>query len=97
MTARDRTPAGDPDFTGVEAALCRAAARASREAAAAGVAVVVFRDGKIVLEKPGLEPGSAPPRRADVGAPAADVEKPGRGPTFRLGRSFPNPARDSDG
>ena len=97
MTARDRTPPGDPDFTGVDAALRRAAARARREAAAAGVAVVVFRDGKIVLEKPAPEPGAAPPRRADVGAPAADLEKPGRAPAPHPGRSFPNPTRDSDG
>ena len=55
MTAQDRTPPGDPDFNGVEAALRRAAARARREAAAAGVAVVVFQDGKIVLEKPGRD------------------------------------------
>ena len=51
----------------------------------------------IVMEKPDPEPGSAPPRRADVGAPAADVEKPGRGPDSVPGPSFPNPTRDSDG
>ena len=96
MTEQDRTPPGDPGFNGVEAALRRAAARARREAAAAGVAVVVFQDGKIVLEKPGRESGSAPPRRVDVGAPAADLEKPGR-EAPRPGRGFPNPARDSDG
>ena len=96
MTERDRTPPGDPGFNGVEAALRRAAARARREAAAAGVAVVVFQDGKIVLEKPGRESGSASPRRVDVGAPAADLEKPGR-EAPRPGRGFPNPARDSDG
>ena len=63
MTARDRMPAapsGDPDCTGVEAALRRAAARARRQAAAAGGEVVVFRDGEVVREKPGREPGSAP-------------------------------------
>ena len=60
MTEQDRTPPGDLDFNGVEAALRRAAARARREAAAAGVAVVVFRDGKIVLEKPGRNSGCAP-------------------------------------
>ena len=59
-TAQDRTPPGNPDFNGVEAALRRAATRARREAAAAGVAVVAFRDGKIVLEKPGREPASTP-------------------------------------
>lgn len=65
MSAPDRPPAvasGDPDFTGVDAALRRAAARARREAAAAGGTVVVFRDGKIVLEEPGPEAGSAPGR-----------------------------------
>ena len=63
MTARDRMPAapsGDPDCTGVEAALRRAAAHARRQAAAAGGEVVVFRDGEVVREKPGRESGSAP-------------------------------------
>lgn len=63
MTTQDRAstaPPGDPDFTGVEAALRRAAARARRQAAAAGGEVIVFRDGKVVREKPGREPGSAP-------------------------------------
>ena len=89
-------PPGDPDFTGVGAALRRAAARARREAAAAGVAVAVFRDGKVVLENPGPEPGSAPPGRADAGAPPADLEKPGREPIPHPGRSFPNQVRDGD-
>lgn len=53
-------PPGDPDFTGVDAALRRVAARARREAAAAGVAVVTFRDGEIVLENP---TGSLPVHR----------------------------------
>ena len=63
VTAPDRMPAapsGDPDCTGVEAALRRAAARARRQAAAAGGEVVVFRDGEVVREKPGRESGSAP-------------------------------------
>ena len=63
--ARDRMPAappGDPDFTGVEAALRRAAADARRQAAAVGGEVVVFRDGKIVREKPGREWISLPGR-----------------------------------
>ena len=61
MTARDRMPAapsGDPDCTG--GALRRAVARARRQAAATGGEVVVFRDGEVVREKPGREPGSAP-------------------------------------
>ena len=63
--APDRMPAappGDPDLTGVEAALRRAAARARQEAAAAGGEVVVIRDGKIVWEKPGREWISVPGR-----------------------------------
>ena len=63
VTARDRMPAapsGDPDCTGVEAALRRAAARARRQPAAAGGEVVVFQGGEVVREKPGREPGSAP-------------------------------------
>ena len=63
VTARDRMPAalsGDPDCTGVEAALRRAAARARRQAAAAGGEVMVFRGGEVVREKPVREPGSAP-------------------------------------
>ena len=63
--ARDRMPAappGDPDLTGVEAALRRAAADARRQAAAAGGEVVVFRDGEIVREKPGREWISVPGR-----------------------------------
>ena len=62
VTARDRMPAapsGDPDCTGVEAALRRAAARARRQPVAAGGEVVVFRGGGVVREKPGREPGSA--------------------------------------
>ena len=53
-------PPGDPDFTGVEAALRRAAARARRQAAAVGGEVIVFRDGEVVREKPGRESISAP-------------------------------------
>ena len=56
------TPPGDPDLTGVEAALRRAAAHARRQAVAAGGEVVVFRDGEVVREKPGRESGSAPGR-----------------------------------
>ena len=65
MSAQDRPPTvapGDPGLTGVDAALRRAAVRARREAAAAGGTVVVFRDGKIVLEEPGPEVGPAPGR-----------------------------------
>ena len=89
--------AGGWDSAGIEAALRRAAARARREAAAAGVPVVTFRDGEIVLEKPDRESGCAPSRRTDVDSPAADLEKPGREPAPHPGRGFPNPARDSDG
>ena len=63
--APDRMPAappGDPDFTGVVAALRRAAARARRQAAAVGGEVVVFRDGEVVREKPGREWISLPGR-----------------------------------
>ena len=62
MTARDWMPAvpsGDPDCTGVEVALRRPAARARRQPAAVGGEVVMFRDGEVVREKPGREPGSA--------------------------------------
>lgn len=45
----------DPDLAGADAALLRAAERVRREAAAAGRAVVVFKDGEIVWEKPGEE------------------------------------------
>ena len=45
----------DPDLTGTDAALRRADERAHREAAAAGQAVVVFRDGEIDWERPGRE------------------------------------------
>ena len=59
MSAHDRTWQGkrgdDPDLTGADAALRRAAERVRREAAAAGRAVVVFRDGEVVWEKPGRE------------------------------------------
>ena len=59
MSAHDRVPPGergdDPDLAGVDAALCRAGERARREAAAAGQAVVVFKDGEIVWERPGRE------------------------------------------
>ena len=90
-------PPGDPGFTGVDAALRRAVARARREGAAAGVPVVTFRDGEIVLEKPVRESGCAPSRRAGVSEPAADPEKPGREPAPSPGRGLPNSARDSDG
>lgn len=58
MSAHERIPPGelgDPDPTGADAALRRASERARREAAAAGQAVVVFRDGEIVWETPGHE------------------------------------------
>ena len=59
MSGQDRTSPGergdDPDLAGADAALRRAAERVRREAAAAGRAVVVFRDGEIVWEKPGRE------------------------------------------
>ena len=45
----------DLDLAGAEAALLRAAERVRREAAAAGRAVVVFKDGEIVWEKPDRE------------------------------------------
>ena len=45
----------DPDLTGADTALRRAAERIRREAAAAGRTVVVFKDGEIVWEKPGRE------------------------------------------
>lgn len=45
----------DLDLKGVEAALRRAAARVRGDAAAVGGTVVVYRDGKIVWEKPGPE------------------------------------------
>ena len=46
---------GDPGLTGADAALRRAGERARREAAAAGQAEVVFKDGEIIWEKPGRE------------------------------------------
>ena len=61
MSGRDRTSSGEPgnpgdlDLAGADAALLRAAERVRREAAAAGRAVVVFKDGEIVWEKPGRE------------------------------------------
>ena len=59
MSGQDRIPPGergdDPDLAGADAALRRAAERVRREAAAAGRAVVVFRDGEIVWERPGRE------------------------------------------
>ena len=59
MSVQDQTSPGergdDPDLTGADAALRRAARRVRREAAAAGRAVVLFRDGEIVWEKPGRE------------------------------------------
>ena len=65
VSTPDRPPAaasGGLDTAGIEAALRRAAARARREAAAAGVAVVTFQDGEIVHEKPGREPAPPPGR-----------------------------------
>lgn len=46
----ERAP--DPDIGGAEAALRRAAERASRRAAACGNDIAVFQDGKIVWVKP---------------------------------------------
>ena len=89
-------PPGDPGFTGVDAALRRAAARARREGAAAGAPVVMFREGEIVLEKPVRESGCAPSRRAGVSVPGVDLEKPGREPAPHPGRGLPKPARASD-
>ena len=59
MSVQDRISPGehgdDPDLAGADTALRRAAERVRREAAAAGRAVVVFRDGEVVWEKPGRE------------------------------------------
>ena len=59
MSVQDRRSPGkrgdDLDLAGADAALRRAAERIRREAAAAGRAVVVFKDGEIVWEKPGRE------------------------------------------
>ena len=59
MSAHNRTWQGErgdaPNLAGADAALRRAAERVRREAAAAGRAVVVFKDGEIVREKPGRE------------------------------------------
>ena len=59
MNVQDQSSPGerrdDPDLAGADAALRRAAERVRREAAAAGRAVVVFKDGEIVLEKLGRE------------------------------------------
>ena len=48
---RPEAPARDPDFAGAEAAMRRAAERARRRAAANGVAVAVFEDGRVVWVK----------------------------------------------
>ena len=59
MSVQNRIPPGerrdDSDLAGADEALRRAAERVRREAAAAGRAVVVFRDGEIIWEKPGRE------------------------------------------
>ena len=59
MSVQDRISPGergdDLDLEGADVALRRAAERIRREAAAAGRAVVVFKDGEIVWEKPGRE------------------------------------------
>lgn len=55
MRVPDREPVetlGDPDFTGVDAALRRAGRRARRQAALAGEPVAVYENGEIVLEHP---------------------------------------------
>lgn len=48
----------DPDLVGAEAAMQRAAERARRRAIATTGSVVVFKDGKIIREKPGEEPSA---------------------------------------
>ena len=58
MSAHDMKSSEEPDdldLRGVETALRRAAARVRADAAAVGGTVVVYRDGKIVWEKPGPE------------------------------------------
>ena len=59
MSVQDRISPGeredDSGLAGADAALRRAAERVRREAAAAGQAVVVFKDGEVVWEKPGRE------------------------------------------
>lgn len=73
MSAHDRKSSeesGDLDLKWVETALRRAAARVRSDAAAVGGTVVVYRDGKIVWEKPGPEwlpqgsQGGGPPRHS---------------------------------
>lgn len=59
MSVHDREPVetlGDPDFTGVDAALRRAGLRARRQAALAGEPVAVYENGEIVLEGPSAAP-----------------------------------------
>lgn len=48
----------DPDLVGAEAAMQRAAERARRRAIEITGSVVIFKDGKIVREKPGEEPSA---------------------------------------
>lgn len=71
MSVHDREPVetlGDPDFTGVDAALRRAGRRARRQAALAGEPVAVYENGEIVLEHPSAHAGRG-----------RDVHRPGEG------------------
>ena len=58
MTSRnEQTPAQvkrprDPDMIGAEAAMHRAAQKARRKSFDAGLPVAVFKDGKVLWEKP---------------------------------------------
>jgi hypothetical protein len=48
----DKKKGRDPDFINAEIALKRAAQKARRRAAQAGVGVIVVKDGQIVEEEP---------------------------------------------
>jgi hypothetical protein len=45
----------DPDFINAEIAMKRAAQKARKRALQAGIGVMVYRDGRIIEEKPELE------------------------------------------
>lgn len=45
----------DPDFINAEIAMKRAAQKARKRALQAGIGVMVYRDGRIIEEKPDLE------------------------------------------